>query len=628
VGACMQSSLFNLAELKKQGGLKAGEILAVDPKLFSKFMLHLGRSVKRDKITKNMVFNTGVSAYTKDPINLFLKGESCIGKTYVTTQTLKYFPEKDVWMLGGLSPKALIHRYGVFVDENGVEIDFDEKPTKQSIKQKLIDDAAELAAIGQKLPKMDKKLIEKYFKEENREWKERIRNGRYIIDLTSKILVFLEAPSFDTFMVLRPILSHDQEEISFQFTDKTSSGSLRTKNVVIKGWPATIFCTTVEKYIKDLATRGFTVTPETLKEKYKDANILTGEKSALPWKFREDFDFMLLQGYIGWLKSKLQTLGVVVPYGRELGACFPSIYARSMRDFKHFMSLVQIRAFFHCMQRLVLIDGDSSYVIATQDDYEHILALWRQVEETTLTGLPGHITDFFHKAVEPLSESMGSFSYEELTVKYNEHVEEKKSSDTIRKWVRCLCDVGWLTKEKDAVDKRKVVVRVIKNPKNSGEYRIPPFREFFSEEKLKTWLDDAKKTSEHNTFSLKENFLAEEPLSLTDIQEKFYYHKSGLRSDISEEGSKPETTVKPENKTEDAGIQQSPTIPKTLTVQETLTLLQSTWQKGTFNEFDALITKTKGCNKEEAEQLREKWLDEGLLAYDPEGWLIWVRRFF
>ena len=64
----------------------------------------------------------------------------------------------------------------------------------------------------------------------------------------------------------------------FQFTDKTSSGSLRTKNVVIKGWPATIFCTTVEKYVKDLATRGFTVTPETLIGKYKDANILTGEK--------------------------------------------------------------------------------------------------------------------------------------------------------------------------------------------------------------------------------------------------------------------------------------------------------------------------------------------------------------
>jgi len=251
--------------------------------------------------------------------------------------------------------------------------------------------------------------------------------------------------------------------------------------------------------------------------------------------------------------------------------------------------------------------------------------LWRQVEETTLTGLPGHITDFFHRAVEPLSENMDSFSFEELTVKYNEQTEEKRSSDTIRKWVKPLCDVGWLTKEKDPIDKRKVVIKVIKNPKNSGEYRIPPFQEFFSEEKLKTWLDDAKKISEHNTFLLKENFLAEQPTSLTDIQKKFYYHESGLRADIFQEGSKSETTVKPENKTENSGFRQSPAIPKTLASQETVTLLRSSFTRGTNEQFEDLARKGDNFSKEEAYQLREKLVDEGLLAYDPEGWLVWLK---
>ena len=277
------------------------------------------------------------------------------------------------------------------------------------------------------------------------------------------------------------------------------------------------------------------------------------------------------------------------------------------------------------MQRPVLIDGENTYVIATQDDYEYIVSLWRQVEETTLTGLPGHITDFFHKAVEPLSESMKSFSYEELTVQYNEQSEEKKSSDTIRKWVKCLCDVGWLTKEKGVVDKRKVLVRVIKTPKIAGNVGFRYFQEFFSEEKLKTWFDDAKKIPEHNTFLLKENFLSEEPSSLTDIQEKFYYHESGLRSDILNGGSKLETTVKPKKKTEDTGIRQSPTIPKTLTIQETLVLLRSAWKKGPYSEFESLVMKIRGCNREEAEQLREEWINEGLLAYDAGGLLAWVK---
>jgi len=35
--------------------------------------------------------------------------------------------------------------------------------------------------------------------------------------------------------------------------------------------------------------------------------------------------------------------------------------------------------------------------------------------------------------------------------------------------------------------------------------------------------------------------------------------------------------------------------------------------------------KTRGCHREEAEILREKWLIEGLLAYDPDGWLRWLK---
>jgi len=53
--------------------------------------------------------------------------------------------------------------------------------------------------------------------------------------------------------------------------------------------------------------------------------------------------------------------------------------------------------------------------------------------------------------------------------------------------------------------------------------------------------------------------------------------------------------------------------------------LRDTWQKGSYNDFDNLVMTTRNCTKEDAEQLREKWLDEGLVAYDPEGRLIWVR---
>jgi len=69
----------------------------------------------------------------------------------------------------------------------------------------------------------------------------------------------------------------------------------------------------------------------------------------------------------------------------------------------------------------------------------------------------------------------------------------------------------------------------------------------------------------------------------------------------------------------------SNSVTKTLTVQETLIQLRSTWHKGSYNDFDILIMKTRSCSREEAEQIRETWIDEGLLAYDPEGLLMWTQ---
>jgi len=54
----------------------------------------LDKRVKRDKPTKVSVFFTALSAYLPEPINLFLKGESGIGKTYNVVETLTYFPRK------------------------------------------------------------------------------------------------------------------------------------------------------------------------------------------------------------------------------------------------------------------------------------------------------------------------------------------------------------------------------------------------------------------------------------------------------------------------------------------------------------------------------------------------------
>lgn len=366
------SSLFNLARLKELGGFKAGDLLAVDPQLYEKFMKHSTKTVKRDVVTKNMVFLTGLSAFTSQPINLFLRGESSTGKTYNVIEVLKYFPKEDVWLLGGLSPTALVHDKGKLVDENGEEIELEKKPVKPHKTNYQSE--------------RDYRQARQDFQEQKETWIKRLKNSYYIVDLSGKILVFLEAPHLETFNRLRPILSHDSFQISYKFTEKTARGKLQTQHVVIQGFPACVFCSTSQKYIQDLATRSFTVTPEITEEKYHDANVLTGTKAAFPWKFERDFDLELLEGYLRFLRNNLSDFHVVVPYGEVFAEQFPSRFPRSMRDFKHVLELVKVSALFHVAQRPVLIQKvekkEQCYVMATREDYEFVMALWCEIRET------------------------------------------------------------------------------------------------------------------------------------------------------------------------------------------------------------------------------------------------------
>lgn len=508
-----KNSLFDMVELKKLGGFKAGDLLAVDPKLYEKFMKHLGKTVRRDDTTKNLTFLTGCSAYTSEPINLFLRGESSIGKTYNVVETMRFFPKEDLWLLGGLSPTALIHQHGILVDKNGEVILPSDKPGKEASA------------------------------EEKEAWRNRLKDAYYLVDLKEKILVFLEAPSYETFNMLRPILSHDTFQISYRFTDKSGKGQLQTQHVVIQGWPATIFCSTKEKHVQDLATRGFSHTPETTEKKYQEANILTGSKAAFPWKFERDFDFMLLEGYIRFLKNNLEKVKVVVPYAEHLGREFPSKFPRTMRDFKHILNMIKVLALFHLAQRPILVrkikvevgndvtvpefkEVEERYVMATKHDYDFVMGLWNQIRETTETSAPGHILKFYHEIAEDVAKRNSEFSIEDLTDKWNSKFEDKKSSDAIRTWVDFLCSVGYLTGKVDPNNKKRKLYKVIHENEKFRQSPISPFSAIFKRDLFKAWLNEANSITASNQLLFRENLVSEREASCDDIFNRYFSSES------------------------------------------------------------------------------------------------------
>ena len=557
-----KSSLFDLEALKELGGVKAGDFLAVDPELEPKFMSHIGRTVKHDVTTTNLVLKTGLSAYTKEPLNVFLRGGSGVGKTYVVVNSLARFPKEDVWYLGGLSPTALVHDRGQLVDKNGEPITVVSKPEKDSTEE-------------------EKEAYEAY--------KEKMKGSYYLVDLQGKVLVFLEAPNIETFNKLRPVLSHDVLEISYKFTDTRGKG-LSTTHVVLRGWPATVFCSTSEAFVQDLATRSFTFTPETTEDKYKDANVLTGSKAAFPWKFERDSDAVLLEGYITYFKDRMKEVQVIVPYGEKFGELFPAKFPRSMRDCKHVLGLVEVSALFHLAQRPALVrtvEGQKTiYVMATKQDYDRTVDLWEKVREATETSAASHVLKFFHDVVETLAKTNRTFTVKDLTDAWNANFPtEPKSSDTIRKYVDFLCDIGYMTKERDDTDRRQNLLYVIKQ--ESGEYTQNELSVFFKPEMFKEWLNAAKTITASNHVSLREKFFTDAEATPDVVYDQYFSDKNPTDA---VNGLRPTETPKTESTEKKTDNQESVQFPKVIRqsiedlASKTLKLERLTGEMGVFED--------------------------------------------
>src|SRR3990167_5639497 len=155
--------------------------------------------------------------------NISYNAPSSTGKSYIPTEIARLLPEEDVLEIGYCSPTAFFHDVG-----------------EQDEKNK----------------------------------------GRILVDLSRKILIFLDQPHTQLLERLRPLLSHDKKEISIKITDKNQKQGLRTKNVVLRGFPSVIFCTAGLRIDEQEATRFLLLSPEINQEKIRQGILESIKKEA------------------------------------------------------------------------------------------------------------------------------------------------------------------------------------------------------------------------------------------------------------------------------------------------------------------------------------------------------------
>ena len=242
--------------------------------------LVLREARQEDRLVRQILYAM-LSAYTNNPINLAINSPTGEGKSYVLTKVAEMFPEEDVIFLSHMTEKALFHRPGDYVirNEEGHYVSIDHR--KDEINSAIQDKENEIERTPDKNLKQG---LEWTIRELEKDKKDLYKGSKKVIDLSHKILIFLDTPSIELFNAVMPLLSHDKYEVEYEYTD-THDG-IKTRSNIIRGWPSVIYAAAVDysyhERWPEIQRRFIITNPKMTTEKYDDAINCISEKFGVP----------------------------------------------------------------------------------------------------------------------------------------------------------------------------------------------------------------------------------------------------------------------------------------------------------------------------------------------------------
>lgn len=305
----------------------------------------LGQTIKRDEANKLITFLGLLSAYTNDSqVNISFNAPSSTGKSFIPLEVASLFPAEDLIEVAYCSPTAFFHSNGKFDKE---------------------------------------------------------KEG-YIVDLSRKIIIFLDQPHSLLLQHLRPLLSHDKQEICLKITDKSQKAGLRTKNVYLIGYPSVVFSTAGLSIDEQEATRFLLLSPEITEEKIRESIISRIKKGSDYGLYLADLESnkarMELKARIKAIKEKQVTdIKISSPdliektFFRKVGRLKP----RHSRDVGRVVGLVKTFALLNLWFR----DWDGDSLIANEEDVKEAFAVWDLISESQELNLPPYVYNMYKDIV-------------------------------------------------------------------------------------------------------------------------------------------------------------------------------------------------------------------------------------
>ena len=384
-----------------------------------KLLETLGLTIKYDAENKLATFLCELSAYTENSqFNISYNAPSSTGKSYIPTEIARLFPQDDVMEIAYCSPTAFFHDVGQYDKE---------------------------------------------------------KNG-YLVDLSHKILIFLDQPHNELLARLRPLLSHDKKEIAIKITDKTQKNGTKTKNILLRGYPSVIFCTAGLNIDEQEATRFLLLSPEVSQDKIQQGISATIRKEADSENFvswlEENPDRALLKERIRAIKLESIKEINITSY-EKIEERFLNknkiLKPRHQRDIKRLLSLIKSFAILNVWWR----ERNGSTITANEDDINDAFKLWDKISVSQELNLPPYIYNLYKEVILPAWEAKNNdrnetfeeltgklgLSRQELLEKHFEVYGRMLDSHQLRQQILPMLETaGLIVQEQDPNDKRKMMI--------------------------------------------------------------------------------------------------------------------------------------------------------------------------
>lgn len=381
----------------------------------------LGLTIKYDEENKLATFLCELSAYTESSqFNISYNAPSSTGKSYIPTEIARLFPQDDVMEFAYCSPTAFFH------------------------------DAGE------------------YDKEKN----------RYLVDLSHKILIFLDQPHNDLLARLRPLLSHDKKEITLKITDKSQKFGLKTKNVLLRGYPSVIFCTAGLRIDEQEATRFLLLSPEVSQEKIHEGISTIIRKEADNGQFttwlNEDPNRGLLKERIRAIKLEdIKDINIASRerVEQEFLNGNKILKPRHQRDIKRLLALIKSFALLNVWWR----EREGSTITAIDEDIDVAFKLWEKIAVSQELNLPPYIYNLYNEVIllawkekntdkqyekqYGTSDQTNGITRQEVLTKHFEVYGRMLDNNQLRQQILPMLETaGLIIQERDQNDKRKMLL--------------------------------------------------------------------------------------------------------------------------------------------------------------------------